>query len=121
VGLNSLVFEKADDVVCTHRDRRHQVLRSGFLAVLAANENSSPGTQWTCNYGMYSCELNDIGNADTEQLGPEKSLIGNGLQAIVIYYRNVSLKKRTKNMEYLPALLISVPDRIMLPSAPPKS
>jgi hypothetical protein len=122
VGLDCLVFEKADDVVCTHRDRGHQTLRSGLLAVLTANEYSGPGTQWACDYCVRSSELDDIGDADTEQLGPEKSLVGDGLQAIVVCHARVSLHVRSvKTTGYEPALVISVPERIILPSAPPKS
>lgn len=94
MGLNRLVFEKTDDLVGTHRDRRHQALGSGLLAVLSANEDSGPRTQWTCNYSMDSCKLDDIGDADTKYLGPEESLVGNGLQAVVVYGLGVSLHVR---------------------------
>lgn len=40
MGLDGLVFEKANDLVCAHRSRRHQVLRRSLLAILAANEHS---------------------------------------------------------------------------------
>ena len=87
MGLNRLVFEKADDLVCTHRDRRHQALGSGLLAVLAANKDAGSRTQWTCDHSMDSCELDDVGDTDTKYLGPEKSLVGNGLQAVVVYFQ----------------------------------
>ena len=38
--LNSLVLEETDDLVSSHRDRRHQAFGSGFSAVLTANEDS---------------------------------------------------------------------------------
>lgn len=74
MGLDGLVFEEVDDFFGAHADGGHQVLGRGLFAVLASDKDSCARAQGTCHDGVLGCELDDIGHADVEQLGPDKSL-----------------------------------------------